>query len=43
VSAFVFGALSLRFLIGYLRRHSLDVFAVYRIGLAALILFLALQ
>jgi undecaprenyl-diphosphatase len=43
LSAFVFGTLSLRFLIGYLRRHSLDVFAIYRIGLAALILFLALQ
>jgi undecaprenyl-diphosphatase len=38
-SAFVFGTLSLRFLIGYLKKHSLDLFAYYRMGLAALLLF----
>jgi len=38
VSAFVFGALSLKFLITYLKKHSLDVFAYYRIIIALLIL-----
>jgi undecaprenyl-diphosphatase len=38
LSAFVFGAVSLKFLIGYLKKHSLDVFAYYRIGIALLIL-----
>jgi undecaprenyl-diphosphatase len=42
LSAFVFGTISLKFLIGYLRKHSLDVFAYYRIGLAALIALLSL-
>ncbi len=42
LSAFVFGALSLRFLIRYLKKHSLDVFAYYRIGLAVLILLLSI-
>ena len=42
LSAFVFGTVSLKFLIGYLRKHSLDVFAYYRIGLAALIALLSL-
>lgn len=41
VSAFVFGFASLAFLIRYLKRHSLDVFAVYRIGIAFLILLFA--
>jgi undecaprenyl-diphosphatase len=41
LSAFVFGAASLKLLIGYLRKHSLDVFAYYRIGLALLIVLLA--
>ncbi len=40
-SAFVFGFLSLAFLIRFLKRHSLDVFAVYRIGIAFLILLFA--
>jgi undecaprenyl-diphosphatase len=40
ISAFVFGVVSLKFLIGYLRRHSLDVFAYYRLGLAVLIALL---
>jgi undecaprenyl-diphosphatase len=39
-SAFVFGALALGFLIRYLKRHTLDLFAFYRIGLALLLLFL---
>ncbi len=43
LSAFVFGALSLRFLIRYLKKHSLDVFAYYRIGLAILILLLSVS
>ncbi len=43
LSAFVFGALSLRFLIRYLKKHSLDVFAYYRIGLALLILLLSIH
>jgi undecaprenyl-diphosphatase len=37
-SAFVFGILSLKFLVGYLKKHSLDVFAYYRIAIAILIL-----
>ena len=40
VAAFVFGLLSLKFLITYLKKHSFDLFAFYRIGLAFLILFL---
>lgn len=40
ISSFVFGVVSLRFLIGYLRRHSLDVFAYYRLALAVLIALL---
>jgi undecaprenyl-diphosphatase len=38
VSSFIFGFLSLKFLIGFLKKHSLDVFAAYRIGLALVIL-----
>jgi undecaprenyl-diphosphatase len=37
-SAFFFGILSLKFLIIFLKRHSLDVFALYRIAIALLIL-----
>lgn len=37
-SAFIFGFLSLKFLIGFLKKHSLDVFALYRMALAFLIL-----
>jgi undecaprenyl-diphosphatase len=37
-SAFFFGFLSLKFLIVFLKRHSLDVFALYRIAVALLIL-----
>ncbi len=40
LSAFVFGVASLKFLIGYLRKHSLDVFAYYRLALAVLIALL---
>ena len=43
LSAFVFGIASLGFLISYLRRHSLDVFAYYRIALACLILLFSLK
>jgi len=39
ISSFVFGLLSLKFLILFLKRHPLDVFALYRIGIAFLILF----
>lgn len=42
LSAFVFGAASLKFLIGYLKNHTLDLFAYYRIGLALLILVFSL-
>ncbi|MGA3174582.1 MAG: undecaprenyl-diphosphate phosphatase [Syntrophorhabdales bacterium] len=42
ISAFVFGAASLEFLLKYLKKHSLDVFAYYRIGLALLIALLSL-
>ncbi len=38
LSAFIFGAASLKFLIAYLKDHTLDLFAYYRIGLALLIL-----
>lgn len=41
VSAFVFGTLSLKFLVTYLKKHSLDAFAYYRLGLAAFLLFSA--
>lgn len=37
-SSFIFGLLSLKFLIRFLKKHSLDVFAVYRIGLALIII-----
>jgi undecaprenyl-diphosphatase len=39
-SAFLFGLLSLRFLIRYLKKHSLDLFVYYRVALAMLIFFL---
>ena len=43
-SAFISGVLSLTFLINYLRRHSLDIFAYYRIALAIVILaFIAVR
>ena len=43
-SAFLSGVLSLTFLINYLRNHTLDLFAYYRVGLAILILvFLAIR
>jgi undecaprenyl-diphosphatase len=38
ISALVFGILSLKFLITYLKEHSLDLFAYYRIGIALVIL-----
>lgn len=38
LSAFIFGAASLHFLIRFLKRHTLDIFAYYRIALALLIL-----
>jgi undecaprenyl-diphosphatase len=41
ISAFIFGTLSLKFLISYLKKHSLDIFAYYRLGLAALLLLSA--
>jgi undecaprenyl-diphosphatase len=37
-SAFIFGTLSLKFLITYLKKHSLDIFAYYRFCLAAFLL-----
>ena len=40
-SAFFFGFLSLKFLISYLKRHSLDIFALYRLAIALLILLLS--
>jgi undecaprenyl-diphosphatase len=40
-SAFFFGVLSLKFLIGFLKKHSLDVFALYRIAIAIVILLLS--
>jgi undecaprenyl-diphosphatase len=39
LSSYAFGVASLKFLIDYLKKHTLDIFAYYRIGLAALILF----
>ena len=43
-SAFIFGVLSLTFLIQYLKHHTLDLFAYYRVGLAILILaFIAIR
>ena len=39
ISAFVFGTLSLKFLVTYLKKHSLDAFAYYRLCLAAFLLF----
>jgi undecaprenyl-diphosphatase len=43
LSAFIFGALGLGFLIRYLKKHPLDIFAYYRIILALVILLFALQ
>lgn len=43
LSAFIFGAASLKFLITYLKRHTLDLFAYYRIALALLILIFTLM
>lgn len=37
LSAFIFGAVSLKFLITYLKDHTLDIFAYYRIALALVI------
>ena len=37
-SAFIAGLASLTFLIHYLKKHTLDVFAYYRVGLAVLIM-----
>ena len=42
ISAFIFGVLSLGFLIKYLQKHPLDLFAYYRIVLALVILFVSL-
>ncbi len=42
LSAFIFGAFSLKFLVEYLKRHTLDLFAYYRIGLALVILVFSL-
>ena len=42
LSAFIFGAISLKFLITYLKDHTLDLFAYYRIGLALLILIFSI-
>lgn len=42
LSAFVFGILSLQFLIKYVKRHTLDIFAYYRILLALVILLVSL-
>jgi len=42
LSSFAFGAVSLKFLIGYLKKHTLDLFAYYRITLALLILVFSL-
>jgi len=43
LSAFIFGALSLNFLIKYLKNHPLDIFAYYRVILALAILLFELQ
>ena len=43
LSAFLFGLLSLGFLIRYLKKHTLDIFAYYRIVLALIILLTSLQ
>jgi undecaprenyl-diphosphatase len=42
VTAFVFGILSIHFLIKYLKNHTLTLFVVYRIVLAVVILFVVL-
>jgi undecaprenyl-diphosphatase len=41
LSSLVVGVLAIRFLLRYLRRHSLDVFVLYRIVLAAFVLLVA--
>lgn len=43
LSAFIFGVFSLKFLITYLKNHTLDIFAYYRIGLALLILVFSMM
>ncbi len=42
-TAGVLGFFVIKFLLGYLKKHSLSVFAWYRIGLAALLVFLLLM
>ncbi len=41
LAAFVSGIIAIRFLLGFLAKHSLDIFAYYRIALALLVLLLA--
>ena len=41
VMSFIFGWISIRFLVHFLGRHRLDAFAWYRVALAALVLWLA--
>lgn len=38
IMAFASGMLAIRFMLGYLSKHSLNIFAYYRIGLAVLVL-----
>ena len=40
-TSLVVGILAIRFLLGYVRRHSLDVFVIYRIALAVLVFVVA--
>jgi undecaprenyl-diphosphatase len=40
-TSLVVGLLAIRFLLGYVRRHNLDVFVIYRIALAILVLVVA--
>jgi undecaprenyl-diphosphatase len=41
LSSLVVGVLAIRFLLGYVRRHSLDVFVIYRVALAVLVFVVA--
>jgi undecaprenyl-diphosphatase len=42
VAAFIAAALSIKWMVGYLNRHTLAIFGWYRIGLAAVVAALLL-
>ncbi|MBW6431920.1 UDP-diphosphatase, partial [Patescibacteria group bacterium] len=43
ISSFVFTLLAIKFILGYVKKHSYRIFAYYRFALAALILIFILE